>query len=222
MAYTCPRNHGPLRWHDYQAKGRWFCRTCKGVLAFERTLKRFSSYSAFRSALTPDSAATKIRCPACAEQMTSFRIQNSARPYQIDRCERCASFWFDPGELKLITGSTSEQGTASLVFDKGSDPYVDLAHALVGHMNEVETKREQIFKMIAVVCIVLNIIVLIGLIPKAHTFAQIRGYKSTNPIGESIVSLLAFGAYYFRPWPLLALVGGLSLFKAFFILLAFI
>ncbi|MGZ6480215.1 MAG: TFIIB-type zinc ribbon-containing protein [Bdellovibrionales bacterium] len=97
-----------MYWHDFIFTGRWSCRVCNGTFAREADLRQVPVFHDFVELLAESPAGDKLECPKCKRTMKPFRFDYHETFVQIDRCDSCVSYWFDPGALKLMQEALTE------------------------------------------------------------------------------------------------------------------
>ena len=191
--------------------GRWYCRGCDGILAFTKNLKHFRGFQEFRASLAGSPHQEQLACPACTSPMLTCEAPFESLVYEVDRCPTCESYWFDPGELRLVSGAN--ETPLQQLTNSSDDVLPNSAHfamAYLKYMTEQEVQRARWLKAFAIFGVVTDLGLLVAV-----------GSRAIYPFGAALSSLILFSIFYFRPrWAVLALAGVLFLFGAVFIWLA--
>lgn len=225
MAYYCPRDSSSLNWVKFLFKGRWNCESCNGALLFDKHLQIHSSGPRFLKELQALPGSTsKLKCPLCGQLLTSiFLHTNSA--VEIDRCNDCKLTWFDPGEIKHLSG-----GTAAT-----SNPHpIDFAKA-TGNETSLQTKLAETLlelydhsgdrrwkEMERLIRLASAAIIAIALVIAVNTFGLGADYYprlltgragSSSPLGYAVSAVLFSSLAIWKPRSLwiFALMGMIAL-----------
>ncbi|RYZ91999.1 MAG: hypothetical protein EOP06_05565 [Proteobacteria bacterium] len=154
--------------------------------------------------------------------MKTLRSQTSSAKFDVDHCSNCSSYWFDRGELVAVTGYND---SAALISSEGRlGNSAEFALAYIQYQKHQAALRENWFRMLAVAAIGANVVLCVIFLTVATKYNGVRpGFKTTNPIGATLSSLISFAVFYFKPqWRILILNGAFALFQAFLFLAAWI
>lgn len=131
MHVNCPRDGKDLVPFDLGGVALDRCPACSGIW-FDRgefeTVKKAPGAAPGKDigTLTPATGGPLIRaCPKCGGRMVRFNYaQTVGGSLPLDRCQACAGYWFDGGELDLAispakpaAGSADPQALASLLWE---------------------------------------------------------------------------------------------------------
>lgn len=130
MLVNCPRDGKDLAPFDLGGVALDRCPACSGIWfdrgEFETVKKAPGTGTKAAGTLAPAVGGSLIpACPKCGGRMVRFNYaQTVGGNLPLDRCQACAGYWFDGGELELALspakpsgGTADPQALASLLWE---------------------------------------------------------------------------------------------------------
>jgi Zn-finger nucleic acid-binding protein len=202
----CPRDKNPLHWKDFLLCGRWYCRKCTGTFVYRVHLQKNSALYDFFESFVEVASTDQLQCPKCDARMSTLASVDEGVDVQIDRCDECEGYWFDPGELKAIRAPQSERSGTDLV---GTTPHsqIRIYSAYEIYEKKRADQHSGIFRALCIFAILVNIFIYYKTAPFGDQYVGALHRRRAPPPHVSAVSaivlLIPCFAFTIRVWWLL-------------------